>query len=74
MKAHNQTKLEPEVQQLAQLLDDAAKSLPDLWDAIKKSVTVAEFTCNCAVSQKREGTEIYSGTETSTISKVKELS
>ncbi|OEU77011.1 MAG: hypothetical protein BA872_09995 [Desulfobacterales bacterium C00003060] len=74
MKTHTQAQLAPEVQQLARLLDDAAKSLPDIWAAIQKSVTVAEFTCNYTVPQNREGIEISAGTETSMISKVKELS
>ena len=73
MANHPKTQLVPEVQQLADLLANAAKSSPVLWQNIKKSVDVAELTCNSVLAQKKEGTKISSETETSTVFKVREF-
>jgi hypothetical protein len=69
----NQQKLDPEVQQLADLMANAANSSPDLWKSIERSVGVAEFTSNCVLEMEREGTEVSSETETSILSPAKEL-
>ncbi|MBN2181477.1 MAG: hypothetical protein JW715_06155 [Sedimentisphaerales bacterium] len=70
---NQQTQIASEVQQLSDLINSAANSSPALWQNILIMVNITEFTYFSVLENKREGVEISSETNTSTVFKVREL-
>lgn len=72
MDKQSQPQPSAEVLELKRLLDDAARSSPELWAAIQQSITAAELATYSYQAQTEQGSKISSGTETSTLYPMKE--